>query len=486
MRSTGPPRSSGSRWRTLVRSRTVTRGSSRSDHASWPRPTSTATTCAAPAWSRQSVNPPVEAPASRARRPRTVDREALERGGELLAPAGHEPGRVAGDLDGLVGGRPGGPARGAGLPPTSTRPAAMASTAWRRLPSSPRRTSSASSRRRTVTAAEYAVRSCAQRLRSGWGRARRDRRRRTAAAGRGSPRRPGARPPRSRPTARARTATRARSASAPSVDGRSPTMTPVVAEALADDPDRRRLGLARHLGGRAGGGRDRGDDRARARDQPARDRVGGVEVGGDEAGAVAHRRAMPGRGRRSRSRGGSRRPPPRRGRRRPRRARRRPAPRARRARRTRAPGRPGASECCEQPRRGHGAGDDVVGVGRDPHAVELGDHVADRRARVVRHERHPQPGVAQRGDAAGRGRDGSSPRQTTPSRSQATTAGDVTGGVVVGAVIGRSRVLGDPGQRGAVVGLVGPHGHRQLQVPAGAEPSPGRRGTARARSGRSR
>src|SRR6476620_3578278 len=54
----------------------------------------------------------------------------------------------------------------------------------------------------------------------------------------------------------------------------------------------------------------------------------------------------------------------------------------------------------------------------------------------------------------------SSPRHTTPSRSHATTAGLVTGG---------SRVLGHPGQRGTVVGLVGPHSHRQLQVPAGAE-----------------
>jgi len=34
VRSTGPPRSSGPRWRTLVRSRTVTRGSSRNDQAS--------------------------------------------------------------------------------------------------------------------------------------------------------------------------------------------------------------------------------------------------------------------------------------------------------------------------------------------------------------------------------------------------------------------------------------------------------------------
>ena len=69
-----------------------TRGSWRSDHASCPRPTSTACTCAAPACSRQSVNPPVDAPASRTRRPRTSTREARERGGELLAAAGDEAG----------------------------------------------------------------------------------------------------------------------------------------------------------------------------------------------------------------------------------------------------------------------------------------------------------------------------------------------------------------------------------------------------------
>src|SRR5581483_1678992 len=69
-RSTGTPSTSASvRWRTLQRSRSLTRGSLRSDQASCPVPTSTATTEAAPRWRRQSVNPPVEAPASRARSP---------------------------------------------------------------------------------------------------------------------------------------------------------------------------------------------------------------------------------------------------------------------------------------------------------------------------------------------------------------------------------------------------------------------------------
>ena len=92
VRSTGPPRASGSRWRTLVRSRTVTRGSSRSDHASWPRPTSTASTCTAPGL-EQAVGEPagggagVEGAAAPRRR-----REAVERAGELLAARGTRSG----------------------------------------------------------------------------------------------------------------------------------------------------------------------------------------------------------------------------------------------------------------------------------------------------------------------------------------------------------------------------------------------------------
>ena len=54
---------------------TVTRGSARRRSWSWFRPTSSATTAAAPCWSRQSVNPPVEAPTSRHRSPATSDAE---------------------------------------------------------------------------------------------------------------------------------------------------------------------------------------------------------------------------------------------------------------------------------------------------------------------------------------------------------------------------------------------------------------------------
>src|SRR5215207_2709686 len=156
VRSTAPPRSLGSRWRTLARSRTVTRGSSRSDQASWPRPTSTASTCTAPAWRRQSVKPPVEAPASRARRPRASTSKRSSAAASFSPPRDTKRGGspVIWMGSSAATSRVG---AGAGLPPTRTRPAAIASTAWRRLPSIPRRTSSASSRRRTVTGAEYAT-----------------------------------------------------------------------------------------------------------------------------------------------------------------------------------------------------------------------------------------------------------------------------------------------------------------------------------------
>ena len=71
-RSTCPPMSAGVRCRTLVRSSTRTRASVRSRQSSCPYPTSTATTSSAPRLSSTSVNPPVDAPASRQRRPATV------------------------------------------------------------------------------------------------------------------------------------------------------------------------------------------------------------------------------------------------------------------------------------------------------------------------------------------------------------------------------------------------------------------------------
>src|SRR2546430_150554 len=65
------PKIRGSRARALLFSITMTRGSLRSLASSWPTPTSTAYTRAAPRWSRQSVKPPVEAPTSRQTRPAT-------------------------------------------------------------------------------------------------------------------------------------------------------------------------------------------------------------------------------------------------------------------------------------------------------------------------------------------------------------------------------------------------------------------------------
>src|SRR5512133_1798557 len=68
-RSNGPPSATGSAVLMFVRSSTLTRSSFLSDHASWPYPTSTALTRAAPRWRRQSVKPPVDAPTSSAAAP---------------------------------------------------------------------------------------------------------------------------------------------------------------------------------------------------------------------------------------------------------------------------------------------------------------------------------------------------------------------------------------------------------------------------------
>ena len=146
-RSTGSPTSARVRWRALRRSRTVTRGSLRSDQASWPVPTSTATTEAAPCCRRQSVNPPVEAPASSARRPATSTANRSSAATSFSPPRETKraggPSRWTGSSGDTS--RPG---RSARAPETSTSPASMASCARARDSVSPRRTSSRSSRRR--------------------------------------------------------------------------------------------------------------------------------------------------------------------------------------------------------------------------------------------------------------------------------------------------------------------------------------------------
>ena len=76
----------GSRFRAFSWSSTTTRPSVRIRSWSCARPTSTAYTFAAPRWSRQSVKPPVEAPASRQRRP-AGDRAKASRAEASLPPA---------------------------------------------------------------------------------------------------------------------------------------------------------------------------------------------------------------------------------------------------------------------------------------------------------------------------------------------------------------------------------------------------------------
>src|SRR6185503_171370 len=71
-KSNGPSASLSGSFRQSTPSRLVTRASARSAEWSWPSPTSTASTLAAPCASSASVNPPVDAPTSTARAPRTA------------------------------------------------------------------------------------------------------------------------------------------------------------------------------------------------------------------------------------------------------------------------------------------------------------------------------------------------------------------------------------------------------------------------------
>src|SRR6478609_7027477 len=139
---------SGLRKRTLVRSCTRTRGSPRSAQASWPYPTSTATTSAAPRRSSTSVKPPVDAPASRQRRPCTVTSPKASRAPiSLCAP---REAHLGSSSMSRISRAAAGSTAVAGLvatcPAISTRPAAISSAASDRDRAWPRRTSSASSR----------------------------------------------------------------------------------------------------------------------------------------------------------------------------------------------------------------------------------------------------------------------------------------------------------------------------------------------------
>ena len=94
------------------------------------------------------MNPPVDAPASSTRRPRTSIAHASSAASSFSPPRDTNRAGVAGDHDRLGRARPGATRRVAGAPPTVTSPASITSTARARLGTNPRRTSSASSRRR--------------------------------------------------------------------------------------------------------------------------------------------------------------------------------------------------------------------------------------------------------------------------------------------------------------------------------------------------
>ena len=93
-RSIGSGMSARLRYRALSFSRTITRGSLRIFQASWPWPTSMAWTFFAPCWSRQSVNPPVDAPISRAINPFAGNLEMIERAFQFH-PSAADVGRQA-------------------------------------------------------------------------------------------------------------------------------------------------------------------------------------------------------------------------------------------------------------------------------------------------------------------------------------------------------------------------------------------------------
>ena len=98
-----PSRASPDNVRMFVRSSTRTRGSARNLGSSCPWPTSRATTDAAPCWSRQSVNPPVEAPTSRARRRVTSTAKRLSAASSFSPPRPTKRGRGPREDDRFAG-----------------------------------------------------------------------------------------------------------------------------------------------------------------------------------------------------------------------------------------------------------------------------------------------------------------------------------------------------------------------------------------------
>ena len=105
------------------------------------------TTAAAPRWSRQSVNPPVEAPTSRQRRPAGSTPNALSAFASLIPPRETNSGRASRSIATSVThelARLGG---SAALAPTRTSPARTAAAARDRDEKSPRSASTVSRRR---------------------------------------------------------------------------------------------------------------------------------------------------------------------------------------------------------------------------------------------------------------------------------------------------------------------------------------------------
>ena len=354
------------------------------------------TTCAAPRWSRQSVKPPVEAPASRQRRPRRRPRTRRARAASFSPPRDTNAGRVPAtsiDSPGSTGER----GSRAGLPPTQD-------------PAGGDRLGRSGPALDEPTPHELGVESAAHDTGAGYActatgapadsqHDRRDERGRGAEVGGDERRRRVgiASPPggataavtpreheRERPAERVGQRTVGRrpvahddAGRAPSARARAPPSAPrACPRPRASRPDA--VATAAAIAPAPG-------------ISPPGHRIRRVEVGGDEAGTVAHRPRGAVELVEVEARGGTRRPRPRRAARRRRRAR---PPRAPRPRpgpahtRTRAPGAERARRAAGPPRARSVRTSSASAV--DAHARELGDDVADRQARVVRHEADAQ------------------------------------------------------------------------------------------------
>ena len=450
-----------------------------SDHASWPRPTSTATTCGRaglqqavgePAGRRAGVEGPA-APTRRSRSGRARPRASRRHGRRTGAVArvtwiGSSAVDQAGGGAGRAARRRGPARRRSPRPPGGGSRAGPGARARHRVAGArspvqdtPRRVArarppSAGGQAATISAARAAPRSAATNGGGGSG---------IASPPGGATRRGHAR------QHRARTASRARSASAPSVDGRSPTTTPASPKRSRTSADHRR---------------------ARACPRPRASRPAAVATAATSAPGAGHAaRRGSGRWRRGWWRRSGRR-------RAPRRDARSSASKSKSRWKPTTTASAGPSSTASSPRVGErlahtrARAHEHAGAGRErlPRAAQAAamalvrrrrGSAGDRRmrsslattsptgdARVVRHERDPQPGGAQRGDAVGRA-PGSARRPARPRRRDRSDDGRDSRAVTV------SSLRPTRSQRGPVVGLVGPHRDRELEVPARADPVAG-------------